>query len=339
MSKYKPKIRVIRHEKRVIKKGEIVTDEVFKYVDTTPYESIVVHLTDIEPEYANALRRMCIDEKTNVALTFERHNLVTNDPYIVYEELRNRIGLIPLDQSFLHRENTPEYTLDIENKSVKGSLRVDTDDIGEGPYGVVKTILSGEIAPKIGAQIPFPKNIRLAHVFPGCHVKINNIRIERGRGVDNSVFSPAVVEYRVLDETKSYTEDLYDYSEPPRDFELIVSGINIQPRQYVIDACAELIEHVEQTARIIAEQTAVSLGENSAKYAISDESHTVGALFSKTIYLLDPSINYVAYRLRHPSERELELIVTHSDSKKIVETAAKKIVEVFTDFITSLRSE
>lgn len=164
---------------------------------------------------ANAIRRTLLDEIKTKSL--EPGNILTNDIYIIKDELINNIRQIPIDQSV---SLDTRFSIAVENKNTHivpvytKKIRSDTTDT-------------------------FNSRIQICTLNPGKRLQIKNMTIVEGRGRNNSRFSPvSVVSFKMLDfievgylNTKNKIES---YILPIEDVQRIAKTKSVMDKRIVI---------------------------------------------------------------------------------------------------------
>lgn len=130
---------------------------------------------------ANAIRRTLLDEIKAKAL--DAGEVETNDIYILKDELRENIGLIPIDQTI---PIGAKFSLAVENNKTN-----------------ILPVKSRQIRTSI--KNPFNSRIELCSLNPGKRVQIKNISVVEGRGRNHAKFSlVSTVGYKMLDYMNVY---------------------------------------------------------------------------------------------------------------------------------------
>ena len=126
---------------------------------------------------ANGIRRTLIEEMLIKILDVEIEDIDTDEEYLIRDEFRDRINLIPIDQS-INVDST--FTIDMVNTDTNAPWsRVYSEDI----HGA-----------------PCDGNFSIAELRPGKHLKVTDIYVSEGYGYENAKFSPVSgIRYRPVD--------------------------------------------------------------------------------------------------------------------------------------------
>jgi hypothetical protein len=118
-----------------------------------PYYRVSMVLKDTYSAFANALRRILIEELPVKCLDFEDHILDTDDPFILVDQLRKNINLIPIDQDAKYNGGISLNKRNVTNKIIN--------------------IYASDI---VGAEIP-DGHIIIGVLRPGKKITISNIKV------------------------------------------------------------------------------------------------------------------------------------------------------------------
>ncbi len=247
---------------------------------------------------ANALRRTLISEMPIKHLTVALTDIKTTDPYVVGDAIRKRIEMIPISQSI---NPDASFAIRFEN---------DTDtyiDVLSSDIKLNGTTSSKDIVP----QIP------ICDINSGTSFVINDIRVVESFGYDNARAAIGRVAYEIIDHDMTQPSIVSD----PSSFRIEVEtpGI-IDPVEMVRKAIDNLLERLDS---IDYGRHVIEFG--IYKLTIPNETYSVGRLLSYYIYLIEPSIKYVANRIPHPSKRETIIDVHHPSGEALCKKAVEKI--------------
>ena len=148
-------------------------------------QKIAVKLKGIPLQYANALRRVCLNGVLVFAI--DTVDIVMNSSVLPDEGLAHRLGLIPITTD-LARFNEPskcECQSETGCSNCKVMLILDS-----GESDVTRTILSSELTSEDDSIKPVSDKIPIAHLAPGQRIKIE-CYARLGRGTDHAKWNSA----------------------------------------------------------------------------------------------------------------------------------------------------
>ncbi len=148
-------------------------------------QKIAVKLKGIPLQYANALRRVCLNGVPVFAI--DTVDIVMNSSVLPDEGLAHRLGLIPITTD-LSRFNEPskcECQSETGCSNCKVMLILDS-----GESDVTRTILSSELTSEDDSIKPVSDKIPIAQLAPGQRIKIE-CYARLGRGTDHAKWNSA----------------------------------------------------------------------------------------------------------------------------------------------------
>jgi len=148
-------------------------------------QKISVKLKGVPIQYANALRRICLNGVPIFAI--DTIDIIENSSVLPDEGLAHRLGLIPITTD-LSRFNEPSKC-DCNSESgcsnCKVMLVLDT-----GKSDVTRTVLSNELSSEDDSIKPTSDKISIVQLAPGQRVKIE-CYARLGRGTDHAKWNSA----------------------------------------------------------------------------------------------------------------------------------------------------
>jgi len=138
-------------------------------------EKVSVKLKGIPLQYANALRRICLNGVPIYAI--ETLDILSNTSILADEGIAHRLGLIPL--------KTELSAVQQDNESDKIMLTLDSGIATE-----TRTILSGELKSQDNTVKPISDNIPIITLAPGQRLKIEAYA-RLGRGTEHAKWNSA----------------------------------------------------------------------------------------------------------------------------------------------------
>jgi len=148
-------------------------------------QKISVKLKGVPIQYANALRRICLNGVPVFAI--DTVDIIENSSVLPDEGLAHRLGLIPISTD-LSRFNEPSKC-DCDSESgcsnCKVMLVLDT-----GESDVTRTVLSNELSSEDDSIKPISDKISIVQLAPGQRVKVE-CYARLGRGTDHAKWNSA----------------------------------------------------------------------------------------------------------------------------------------------------
>ena len=138
-------------------------------------EKVSVKLKGIPLQYANALRRICLNGVPIYAI--ETLDILSNTSILADEGIAHRLGLIPL--------KTELSAVQQDNESDKIMLTLDSGIATE-----TRTILSGELKSQDNTVKPISDNIPIVTLAPGQDLKFE-AHARLGRGTEHAKWNSA----------------------------------------------------------------------------------------------------------------------------------------------------
>ena len=155
-------------------------------VINTDNKKISIKLKGVSLEYANALRRICLNGVPIFAI--DTVDMIENTSVISDEDLAHRLGMIPL-KTELSRFNEPDSRV---------MLILDSGDTKSS-----KTITSADLSTKDEVVKPISDKIPIASLAPGQRIKFEAYA-KLGRGTEHAKWNSANIS--VLTDTKNDDE-------------------------------------------------------------------------------------------------------------------------------------
>lgn len=301
-------------------------------------QSISFDIINSNEAFANAIRRVFNDELPVKCLETHYHNVITNDKFILIDNIIERIELISILQTIdintIFNLNIKNDTNDIINVYAKDLVNKNTND---------KTQY-------------FNNNIQICSLRPNRYISINNIKPGINYGYNNSIYSIGSFKYEAINtdftipslnnEVKDYHLELINNSNIPIKNLIILiyetlyirlKKIQDYVNDYNIEKNADDINKINDDIYIIQNNNikdtnvldnnieTINNFNNLYEIHIKDECHTIGNLLTKYVFLEMPTIEYINYRLHHPLTRKLIITIKHSNYKKIINDAINSI--------------
>ena len=285
-------------------------ESLMKMVPTVTNRVLEVIVDNANTALVNAIRRTLMSEMPIRHLTVALTDIKSTDPYIISESIRKRIEMIPISQS---TDMNAMFSLKYENDT---NTYVDVMSTDIKLNGVSKT---DDITP----MIP------ICDINSKKSISISDIQVTESCGYDNSRSTIGRVAYEILDCDFS----IASINSNPTKFrlELEMAGV-MNPLDILKKSIHNLIDRINY---IDFDNSITEFG--IFKLTILNETYSVGQLMSYYIYKEEPSINYVANRIKHPSIRECIIDVHHPAGKSLCEKATKSIVKDLQSLLKSIK--
>jgi len=148
-------------------------------------QKIAIKLKGIPLQYANALRRVCLNGVPVFAI--DTVDIIENSSVLPDEGLAHRLGLIPL-KTDLSRFNEPSKC-DCKSETGCSNCRVMLV-LDSGDSDVTRTILSNEISSEDELIKPVSDKIPIVQLAPGQRIKIE-CYARLGRGTEHAKWNSA----------------------------------------------------------------------------------------------------------------------------------------------------
>jgi len=162
-------------------------------------QKIAVKLKGVPMQYANALRRVCLNGVPIFAI--DTVDIIENTSVLPDEGLAHRLGLIPITTD-LSRFNEPSKC-DCNSESgcsnCKVMLVLDT-----GETDVTRTVFSNELSSEDDSIKPTSDKISIIQLAPGQRVKIE-CYARLGRGTDHAKWNSANISTLIESDKKDYS--------------------------------------------------------------------------------------------------------------------------------------
>ncbi len=148
-------------------------------------QKISVKLKGVPIQYANALRRICLNGVPVFAI--DTIDIIENSSVLPDEGLAHRLGLIPITTD-LSRFNEPSKC-DCDSESGCSNCRVMLV-LDTGESDVTRTVLSNELSSEDDSIKPISDKIAIVQLAPNQRVKVE-CYARLGRGTDHAKWNSA----------------------------------------------------------------------------------------------------------------------------------------------------
>lgn len=315
-------------------------------------KSISFDIIDSNESFANAIRRVFNDELEVKCLDINTHNLVTNDKYILTDNIKERINLVSLLQNI---DKDTKFNLNVVNNT-NDIINIYTRDINNKN--------------KNDKKVYFNLNIQICSLKPNRFINISDIFINKDYGYNNSIYSLGSWHYKAINtdfnisslnnNVKNFNLELINNSNI--DIKDIIINIyeNLYFRlkkiqnsinEYNINTNSDDINKITNNSnnlyiinnKLIKESNYLDVDgtipkeiDNLYEIHINNEYHTIGNLITKYVFQQEPSIELINYKLIHPLTHKLIIIIKHSEYKKIINDSIENIIKDLVIFKSSI---
>ncbi|NWJ29718.1 DNA-directed RNA polymerase subunit D [Marine Group I thaumarchaeote] len=183
-------------------------------------QKISVKLKGVPIQYANALRRICLNGVPIFAI--DTVDIIENSSVLPDEGLAHRLGLIPITTD-LSRFNEPSKC-DCNSESgcsnCKVMLVLDT-----GESDVTRTVFSNELSSEDDSIKPVSDKISIVQLAPGQRVKIE-CYARLGRGTDHAKWNSANISTLIETDKKDESILTVESTGALRPEQIILAGVD-----------------------------------------------------------------------------------------------------------------
>lgn len=299
---------------KIINKGIIIKDlnNIKKKYPNIPdslfpnfYHKVLrFELIDAKTSFANAIRRVCLNELEMKYLNLKDDIIVDSKDHI-FQVLANRICQIPILQNI--KTNT-EFYLNVKNDTSE-LMHVMTDQI-KNTNNKDNTIY-------------FNQNIKVCTLKPNTSIKMN-FNIKTGYGCIDGKYSACCVEYDILDA---------DYNKPSvgqtnKHFALGIESFgNIEPVDLIKKTCSTLTDRLLKIQQNISTSNInITVQNNIHQYQIDNESHTISKLLTEYIYNQNPNIELINDEQLRVPDNKIYINIIHPDPNNAIISAITSII-------------
>ena len=189
-------------------------------------QKIAIKLKGVPLQYANALRRVCLNGVPVFAV--DTVDIITNTSVLPDEGLAHRLGLIPL-KTDLKRFNEPSKC-DCQSESGCSNCKV-LLVLDSGESDETRTVLSGELSSEDESIKPVTDKIPIVQLAPGQKIKIE-CYARLGRGTDHAKWNSSNIS--TLTDTEKEDEKILT----------IESTGALNPEQIILEGVEEVSRRV-----------------------------------------------------------------------------------------------
>lgn len=315
-------------------------------------------LLDSNEAFANALRRTFNDEMNVFIMFVHPSELETNDKFILPDNIIERVNLIPFEQSAsienlsLSIKVSNEtgdiitiYSRDIKVNSKKGgqdSSKLFNQNI------VICTLRPGKYLYLNNITIKQKKGFINNAYTLGTHryecinvdfskscleTTLKDFKMEFRDNANSSHKQMIDMVYESLHSTISKVQRLINSYEIPSGIENRSEFVNDNSggEIYIIKNTNIVDLHAASSySTSLTMETDMEEKSDAPSFVyeihIKEAYHTVGNIITKYVYLEDPSIELVNYKLAHILKHKIIVTIKHSDYKKIIHNALDKFL-------------
>ena len=188
-------------------------------------QKISVKLQGMPLQYANALRRICLNGVPIFAI--DTVDILENSSILADEGIAHRLGLIPL--------KTELSAVEQDNDSDKIMFTLDSDETNE-----TRTVLSGELKSQDSIVKPISDNIPIVTLAPGQRLKFEAYA-RLGRGTEHAKWNSANVS--VLTESDNGDERILT----------VETTGSLEPYHIILSSVNELSKRLEEFKNFLSD--------------------------------------------------------------------------------------
>lgn len=330
------KVNVVKHEieesKELLKLFKLIEThqkEIKNARDLLPkisWHTLSFELSGTYSAFANAIRRMLIEEIPTYCLDVLDTDIETNDEFILNDMLTKNINLLPIRQEIKDAEKA-SASLEIYNSTNQ-----------------IIDITSSDIKCQ-GCEI-IDENIIVIRLRPGKHLKINNMNILRGcskkRADKFSLLNN--VQYWPIDhepyDIKSNTGERSINKDPTNFYISCTTCGNIQLKTLINLLNEELTQRLTKILDLLTEYSKqegqkfyysqdliVAVNDKLYMYKFPGEYITLCYTVAQKCYLMDPNVNYVAPSTERYDNENGIIRINHAAPNKLIISAVKECLK------------
>ena len=188
-------------------------------------QKVSVKLKGIPLQYANALRRICLNGVPIYAI--DTVDMMANSSVMADEGIAHRLGLIPL--------KTELSAVEQDNESDKVMFTLDSGETTE-----TRTVLSGELKSLDDVIKPVSDDIPIVTLAPGQRLKLEAYA-RLGRGTEHAKWNSANVS--ILKETDNDDERILT----------VETTGSLEPQYIILSSVEELSKRLDEFKKILSD--------------------------------------------------------------------------------------
>lgn len=198
-------------------------------------QRISVKLKNIPLQYANALRRICLNGVPVFAI--DTVDIIENSSVLADEGVAHRLGMIPLktDLSKYVEPSNCECHSETGCSNCRVMLMIDSGDTD-----TTRTVMSGEITSEDDTVKPVSDKIPIVQIAPGQRIKIEAYA-RLGRGIEHAKWNASNI--ATLIPTEKEDEHVLTVE---------TTGA-LSPERILVDGISELSKRLEEFKMLLAE--------------------------------------------------------------------------------------
>lgn len=308
---------------------------------TNPKFSLEFTLTNTNSAFANSLRKCLMDELEIFSLNVEYVDIDTDDKYILSDNLKKNIELIPIYQD-----------KDYSKLQIKLNITNGTNEVLDIKSGDIE-IYNGKT--KLNSIDYFSTNITIAQLNPAHTLHVTKISVDKNISrKDYGKYAPlSSIKYEVLDipkdlessPTSSKSDSSKESDKTSNSLTITYKKFKIgyttyrniaDPKYFIINACDILISRLtnileefklispqkglEDSDIVIYYSLLIDIETNNSMYLVSlkNEYWTLGNAIAYSCYELDPTIPFITPSIIHPSTEIAVIKIIHKNMLKLM---------------------
>lgn len=332
------------------------SDLVYKFNNKN---TLSFELKESNEAFANGIRRVFNDELEVNALDIKPQDIITEDKFILPDLIRERINLIPFSQSKNFKINESIFQLRVENETEE-IIKIYAKDIklkaGVKINEPLDKLFNGNI--QICSLRPhsylYLNNIHVsrrvgynnnAHTIGTCRYECMNVDFSKScleqtltdfkiELCDNSQSNPVemveLIYNNLFFRLSKFQKLVEDYEIPPDSDSNTPKSLKAV---YAVPLDGNMELYIIKNTKIVdlkADNENNSVGKMNVddlyEIHVNNEYHTVGNIVSKYVYLANPDIELINYKLEHILKNKIIITIKHPQYKKIIKKAVDNFI-------------
>jgi DNA-directed RNA polymerase subunit L len=281
-------------------------------------QRVEFELHSVDQSIANGIRRVIASEYPVLVMNFNKTDFDTDDPFIKYDFIADRVRCVPIDQSI---DENVTFSLSANNTTTM-------------PFKVKTGSLESSKTKKY-----MNETITIASLFPNKYIKIDNIHLKRGYGYEHGCYTMGVNTVCLpIDQEPMNNETnkgIRSTMSNPMSNKIGFNTNGTQdPKKIIVVAINELINRLNGAEQYIPEITKIG---DVYQYTISGETDTIGNIIVRNIFAAYKDIDACTYAPIPNTRKVIIKIKTSLDPGSIIKTAIKNATKTLKSILDSTK--
>lgn len=318
---------------KIVEYAKLINPDYKKFLPENPKHRMQFEITNTVSDFVNCIRKFLMEELMIYSLDVNEDNIKTNDKFILNDDLKKTIELIPLQQ----------HLNDIDDLKISLNVKNTTDDIITVYSRQIK--FTNSKGKELITENYFNGNIPIITLRSDKTLSIDNITIVKGCGKqDSGKFSPfSNISYEILDviplkESKYKKEGESSLNSNPTHFKISFTTYGNIKINKIMDLCCDKItsrfnniykelSNINSKDLVFFSSLVDLKSYNEMKiFTFKGEFWAIANIIARYCYIELPSIKFVCACITHPSIEESMIKIIHPNSIKLILTAIKNIL-------------